>query len=57
MDERDLKVQELTREAARWRNRALEACEAACFHCEEYVNDKKNCDKCRVKRIREAAGK
>lgn len=57
MDERDLKVQELTREATRWRNRALEACEAACFHCEEYVNDKKNCDKCRVKRIREDAGK
>ena len=42
------------KEIARWKNRALEACEKACWHCEEYVSGH-DCGKCRITKIREEA--
>ena len=60
MDEKDKRMQDLVQEAARWRQRAIDACEKACFNCEEYrPNAKKPCDvtTCRVYQIKEAAGR
>lgn len=45
---------DLIREAAKWKNRALEACEKACWQCEEYGSSH-DCDKCRISRIRKEA--
>lgn len=55
MPEKDKQLVQLTQEVARWKNRAMEACEKACFNCEEYWS-RKHCDKCRVKKIKEEAG-
>ena len=57
MDERDLKIQRLTADVAKWKNRAVEVAQVACENCEEYVEGRKNCDKCRVMKIKEEAGK
>ena len=56
MTDKDFRIQKLTQEAAKWKNRALEACEKACFHCEEYMS-RKDCRKCRIQQIREEASK
>lgn len=55
MDERDKKIQELTREAAKWKKLALEAAERACFECEEYAEGKRGCKRCRIMEIKTAA--
>ena len=59
MNENEKKMQELIQEAVRWKQRALDACEKACFNCEEYRPDAKHpCDvtSYRVYQIKEAAG-
>jgi len=50
MEERD----RLVKEIIRWKNFALEACEKACWHCEEYLS-KHDCSKCRITKIRREA--
>ena len=54
MNEHELKIQQLIQDIAKWKNRALEAAERACFECESLHKD---CDKCRMKKIKEEAGK
>lgn len=59
MNEYEKKIHDMTNEIARWRQRALDACEKACFNCEEYRPDARHpCDvkSCRVYQIKEAAG-
>ena len=51
------KIQQLTKDVAKWKNRAIEAAEKACDNCEEYQEGRKNCGKCRVNKIWEEAGK
>ena len=55
MDERDLRIQRLTQDVAKWKGRALEAAARACDECSEYMG--RNCDQCRIKRIKEDAEK
>ena len=58
MDEKDQRIQQLTQDAARWRNRAIEAAQRACDECEEYVQRREGvCRKCRMREILEEAGK
>ena len=60
MNEHELnaKIQDLQKEVARWKNRALEAADKACFYCEEYIERKPEvCQKCRMTRIKEESGK
>jgi len=54
MDEKDNRIQQLTRDVAKWKNRAVEAAEKACFECERLDKD---CDTCRMKKIKEEAEK
>lgn len=54
MDEKDKRIQQLTQDLAKWKNRALEAAEKACFECERLDA---NCEKCRMKKIKEDAGR
>lgn len=45
MNEYEKKIQDLIQEAARWRQRAINAAEKACFNCEEYrQNAQQPCD-------------
>ena len=49
MDEKDRKIQELTEENVRLRNRLAEAIGKACFNCEEYQgHDEKRCAWCPI---------
>ena len=57
MDERDLKIQKLTQDVAKWKNRAVEVAQVACENCEEYAEGHKNCGACRVLKIKEEAGR
>ena len=50
MDDKEQLIQEI----GRWKNRALEACEKACWHCEEYIS-RHDCEKCRISKIKEEA--
>lgn len=54
MDEKDLKIQDLTKEAAKWRGRAVEAAEVACELCR--ASDPEQCRYCRMEKIRKEAG-
>lgn len=54
MDEKDMLIQRLTQDLARWKNRAVEAAEQACFECERLDKD---CSKCRMQKIKEEAAK
>lgn len=54
MDEKDRVIQQLYRDLAKWKNRAVEAAEQACFECERLDKD---CDKCRMKKIKEDAAR
>lgn len=54
MNEHELKIQQLIQDIAKWKNRALEAAERACFECENLHAD---CEKCRMKKIKEEAAK
>lgn len=54
MDEKDRVIQQLNRDLAKWKNRAVEAAEKACFECEHLSAD---CSKCRMTKIKEEAGK
>ena len=51
------KIQQLTQDTARWKNRAVEACHKACDNCAEYVEGQKNCNGCRILKIKEEAGR
>lgn len=58
MNEKDLKIQQLTRKVAKWKKRALEAAIRACNECDEYVlKREEECRKCSIRKIREEAGK
>ena len=50
------RLEEMRKEVGKWKNRALDAANMACYNCEEYVphNDKR-CEKCRIRVIREDA--
>ena len=54
MDEKDRLIQRLTRELEKWKKMAVEAAEKACFECESLNAD---CSKCKMTKIKEAAGK
>lgn len=54
MDEKDRLIQRLAQDVAKWKNRAVEAAEKACFECEHLAAD---CSKCRMTKIKEEAGK
>ena len=54
MDEKDRIIQRLTQDVERWKKLADEAAKKACFECESMNAD---CGKCRMKKIREDAGK
>lgn len=54
MDEKDKRIQYLTQEVAKCKNRAVEAAEKACFECERLDKD---CDTCRMKKIKDEAGR
>ena len=51
MTDKDLRIQKLTQEIAKWKNRTLECANRACEECDEY--SPKNCDACRITRIKE----
>lgn len=55
MDERDMRIQRLTHEVARWKGRALEAAARACDECSEYMG--RHCEQCRIRKIKEEAEK
>ena len=50
MDEKDRVIQNLLKEIGKWKNRAFEAAEVVCKSC-----NKKICDKCRIRIIKESA--
>ena len=50
-------ILQLRQEAAKWKNRALEAAEKACDNCEKYQEGRKKCGNCRINKIWEEAGK
>lgn len=52
MDEKDKKIQHLTQEVAKWKNRAVEAAEKACFECERLDRE---CATCRMAKIKAEA--
>ena len=52
MNELD-RIQQLIRDVAKWKNRAVEAAERACAECEVMHRDQ--CRKCRIKQIKEEA--
>ncbi len=52
MDEKDRSIQQLTQDVAKWKNRAVEAANKACWECEQQP---KLCEKCRIKQIKEEA--
>lgn len=56
MDEKtyEQRIQDLIREVALWRGRAVEAVETACQHCRN--NDLDLCRYCRMEKIRKEAG-
>ena len=55
MDELEMKIQRLTQDVARWKNRAVELADVACQNCEEYMEAQRHCEKCRVRKIKEEA--
>ena len=58
MDEKDRLIQRLYRENARLKSRIIEACEKACFNCEEYAGKKEEiCRKCPISKYKEDAVK
>lgn len=60
MNEYEKKIQDLIQEAARWRQRAINAAEKACFNCEEYrLNAQQPCDisMCPAYIVKQEAGK
>ena len=54
MDELEMKIQQLKQDVAKWKNRAVEAADRACMECEALHQD---CEKCRMQKIKEEAGK
>ena len=47
----------MNEEAEKWRTLAVEAAHRACEYCEEYMEGRKRCGKCRIKKILEEAAK
>lgn len=54
MDEKDKRIQDLIQEIAKWKGRAIEAANQACFECERLDKD---CKKCRMLKIKEEAAR
>lgn len=52
--EEEKRIQDLIREVALWRGRAVEAVEMACQNCRN--NDLELCRYCRMEKIRKEAG-
>lgn len=50
-------MDELMKELAKWKTRALEAAQKACENCEEYREGMTHCKGCRMKQILEEAVK
>lgn len=62
MDDKDLTIQKMRNDLAKWRNRTLEAAFECCEKCDTISISKgtektRNCDECRIMRIREEAAK
>lgn len=52
----EARLEEMRKEVGKWKNRALDAAQMACYNCEEYVpHDDKRCQQCRIRLIREEA--
>jgi hypothetical protein len=54
MDDKDITIRDLKTELAKWRGRAVEACETACQNCRN--TDLDLCRYCRMEKIRQEAG-
>lgn len=50
-------MDDLMKELAKWKGRALEAAQRACENCEEYREGMVKCKDCRMKQILEEAAK
>jgi len=50
-------MDDLMKELAKWKGRALEAAQRACENCEEYRGGMVKCKGCRMKQILEEAAK
>ena len=55
MNELEMRIQQLVREVEKWKQLAVKAADKACFECDTFVD--RNCGKCPVREVREAAGK
>ena len=53
MDDKDKMIQDLRQDCAKWRGRAVEACETACSLCR--ASDPDLCRYCRMEKIRQEA--
>ena len=54
MADKDISIQQLKQDVAKWKGRALEAAEVACQLCKHTNLDL--CKHCRMEKIREEAG-
>ena len=58
MDEKDKRIQDLTQELAKWKNRAIEAAQQVCSLCNDMlVPMEADCKLCRMKKILEDGNK
>ena len=60
MDDKDLQLQRMRQELAKWKGRTLEACEEVCMLCGKYAHPEDEegvelCRHCRTKKIKEEA--
>lgn len=54
MDEKDKRIQDMAKELAKWKNRAIEAAQEVCVLCRDMlVPLKADCKKCRTHEILE----
>jgi len=54
MDEKDLKLQRLQHDLARWKGRAIEVAQEACTICKAYADpEEDDCKICRMKKVQE----
>lgn len=52
MGDKDKRIERLTKDLAKWKNRAIEAANKACRECDQMPVD---CEKCRIRKIKEEA--
>ena len=58
MDDKDLTIQRMRSDLAKWKNRTHEAASECCERCEmifKHSTEKTPCEDCRIKKIREEA--